>query len=168
MAEREASRAPLELWAGPECTIVRLGDRWRDQVTETGHEARDADIDLIAALGIRTLRYPILWERVAPDRPDRLDFSWTDRRLERLAAHGIEAIGGLLHHGSGPAYTDLLDPDFPAKLADYAARVAARYPHVSRWTPVNEPLTTARFSALYGHWHPHRSDYPAFLRALVN
>jgi dTDP-4-dehydrorhamnose reductase len=23
------------------------------------------------------------------------------------------------------------------------------------WTPVNEPLTTARFSGLYGHWYPH-------------
>ena len=23
------------------------------------------------------------------------------------------------------------------------------------WTPINEPLTTARFSALYGHWYPH-------------
>jgi dTDP-4-dehydrorhamnose reductase len=168
VAKREASRSPLQLWAGPECTIVRLGERWRDQSNETGHHVRDADIDLIAALGIKTVRYPILWERVAPERPDRLDFSWTDRRLERLAAHGIDVVGGLLHHGSGPAYTDLLDPGFPAKLADYAARVAARYPQIRRWTPVNEPLTTARFSALYGHWYPHLRDYPAFLRALVN
>ena len=36
------------------------------------------------------------------------------------------------------------------------------------WTPVNEPLTTARFSGLYGHWYPHGRDYPTFLRALVN
>ena len=33
---------------------------------------------------------------------------------------------------------------------------------------MNEPLTTARFSGLYGHWYPHRRDYPAFLRCLVN
>ena len=147
---------------------MRLGDRWRDQVRETGHGLREGDIDLIAELGIRTLRYPILWESVAPERPDVLDFAWTDRRVAALGERGIELIGGLLHHGSGPAYTNLLDPDFPAKLADYAARVAARYPQIVQWTPVNEPLTTARFSALYGHWYPHRSDYPAFLRALVN
>lgn len=165
---RSAVETPLCLWGGAECTIVRLDDDWRDQAEETGHSARDGDVDLIAALGIRTLRFPILWERVAPNRPDELDFAWTDRRLALLGARGIEPIAGLLHHGSGPAYTDLLDPDFPAKLADYALRVAARYPHISKWTPVNEPLTTARFSALYGHWYPHRRDYPAFLRALVN
>jgi dTDP-4-dehydrorhamnose reductase len=32
---------------------------------------------------------------------------------------------------------------------------------------VNEPLTTARFSGLYGHWYPHRADEPSFLRMLA-
>ena len=166
--DRASIRPPLQLWAGPECSIVRLGDRRRDQVRETGHHARDADIDLIAGLGIGTVRYPILWESIAPERPDRLDFGWTDRRIDALTGHGIALIGGLLHHGAGPAYTNLLDPDFPARLADYAWRVAERYPQICRWTPINEPLTTARFSALYGHWHPHRRDYGDFLWALVN
>jgi dTDP-4-dehydrorhamnose reductase len=85
-----------------------------------------------------------------------------------LRERGIKVIGGLLHHGSGPRYTDLLDRDFPAKLADFAARVADRYPWIEMWTPVNEPLTTARFSGLYGHWYPHKRDYPSFLRALAN
>src|SRR3954463_10289882 len=35
------------------------------------------------------------------------------------------------------------------------------------YTPVNEPLTTARFSGLYGHWYPHGEDYPTFARALM-
>ena len=160
--------SPLELWGGAECTIVRIGDKWRDQAEETGHRARPGDIERIAALGIRRLRFPILWETVAPERPDRLDFAWTDERLEALRKRGIAVVGGLLHHGSGPRYTDLLDPDFPRKLGDYAARVAERYPWIDMWTPVNEPLTTARFSALYGHWYPHRRDYPSFLRALAN
>ncbi|HEX9932858.1 MAG TPA: family 1 glycosylhydrolase [Allosphingosinicella sp.] len=160
--------APMELWGGVECTIVRLGDEYRDQSRETGHHDRKDDIDLLAGLGVTTVRYPILWEAVAPDSPDTLDFSWQDERLEMLRERGIEVIGGLLHHGSGPKYTDLLDPEFPAKLADYAAKVAARYPWIKLWTPVNEPLTTARFSALYGHWYPHTQDYSVFLRALVN
>lgn len=163
-----AATFPLALWGGPECSIVRVGDGWRDQLEETGHRRRSDDIDLIAALGIRTVRYPILWEAVAPDRPDRLDFAWTDDRLARLRERGIEVVAGLAHHGSGPAYTDLLDPGFAARLGDYAARVADRYPWIDKWTPVNEPLTTARFSGLYGHWYPHRRDYPSFLRALVN
>jgi dTDP-4-dehydrorhamnose reductase len=162
------ARATPELWGGVECTIVRVGDEYRDQSAETGHALRPGDIDLIAGLGIRTLRYPILWERVAPERPDRLDFAWSDERLSMLRERGIAVIGGLLHHGSGPLYTNLLDPDFPKKLGDYAARVAERYPWIAAWTPVNEPLTTARFSGLYGHWYPHRRDYRSFLRALVN
>ena len=59
-------------------------------------------------------------------------------------------IGGLVHHGSGPRYTNLLDPKFPQLLADYAAKVAKRYPWIEYWTPVNEPLTTARFSCSTG------------------
>jgi dTDP-4-dehydrorhamnose reductase len=158
----------LELWGGAECTIVRLHDAYRDQAAETGHKDRRGDIDLMAGLGLAAVRFPILWEAVAPERPDQFDFAWADDRLAMLRERGVKVIGGLLHHGSGPRYTDLLDPDFPQKLADYAARVAERYPWIAMWTPVNEPLTTARFSALYGHWYPHRHDYPALLRALVN
>jgi dTDP-4-dehydrorhamnose reductase len=168
MIEDQCATAPLELWGGVECTIVRLGEEYRDQTEETGHFRRREDIDLIAGLGIRTVRYPILWEAIAPERGDRLDFAWTDERLAMLRERGIRVVGGLLHHGSGPRYTDLLDRDFPKKLADFAARVADRYPWIEMWTPVNEPLTTARFSGLYGHWYPHGRDYPTFLRALVN
>lgn len=166
--KEDRRRASPELWGGAECTIVRLNEDYRDQSVETGHRDRRGDVDLIAGLGLTTVRFPILWEAVAPERPDRLDFAWTDDRLALLRERGIKVIGGLLHHGSGPRYTDLLDPDFPAKLADYAARVAERYPWIDMWTPVNEPLTTARFSGLYGHWYPHKRSYPAFLRALAN
>lgn len=166
-AERQDTPPP-ELWGGAECTIVRLQDAYRDQAAETGHRGRRDDIDLMAGLGLSRVRFPILWESIAPDRPDRLDFAWTDDRLALLRERGIAVIGGLVHHGSGPRYTSLVDPDFPKKLADFAARVAERYPWIGMWTPVNEPLTTARFSGLYGHWYPHGRDYPTFLRALVN
>ena len=160
--------ARLELWGGVECTIVRLGEGFRDQTAETGHRHRGGDIDLIADLGVTTVRYPILWEAIAPDDPDVCDWSWTDERLAMLRERGIEVIGGLCHHGSGPKYTELLDPEFPQKLAAFADKAARRYPWITQWTPVNEPLTTARFSALYGHWYPHAKDNPSFLRALVN
>jgi dTDP-4-dehydrorhamnose reductase len=158
----------MDLWGGIEATVVRIGDRWRSQIVETGHHDRPGDLDRIASLGIRTLRYPILWESVAPEHPDACDWSWHDRQLPRLRALGIEVIAGLVHHGSGPSYTDLLDPAFGDKLAAYAGAVAARYPWIQHFTPVNEPLTTARFSALYGHWYPHRRDDGSFLRAVLN
>lgn len=160
--------AAIELWGGAESTIARLHQCWRDQAVETGHRARPGDIDLVAGLGLRRVRFPILWEAVAPRRPDRLDLRWAEDRLEQLRERGVAVVAGLVHHGSGPAYTNLLDSDFAAKLADYAAQVAQRFPWIDMWTPVNEPLTTARFAALYGHWYPHRRDTAAFLRALVN
>ncbi|HEX8511231.1 MAG TPA: hypothetical protein VF635_17260, partial [Propionibacteriaceae bacterium] len=159
---------PPELWGGFECSTVRLGARFRDQFAETGHADRIADLDAAAALGIRTLRYPVLWETVSPLRADTCDWTWTDARLHRLRELGIRPVVGLVHHGSGPSYTSLLDPAFAEGLAAHAGRVAARYPWVTDYTPVNEPLTTARFSGLYGHWYPHRTNEADFLRALVN
>ena len=159
---------PLELWGGVECTVVRVGDEFRNQIVETGHDTRLDDLDAIARLGIKAIRYPIVWETVAPDRPDRLDFSWHDERLARLRELGVSVIAGLVHHGSGPRYTSLVDADFPRLLGEYAARVAERYPWIEWWTPVNEPLTTARFACLYGHWYPHHHSYPSMARALVN
>ncbi|RDI61922.1 family 1 glycosylhydrolase [Microvirga subterranea] len=159
---------PLELWGGLECTVARIGDDFRDQSLETGHRDRIEDLDRIADLGIRTLRYPILWETISPVSPDEADFSWHDERVARMQQLGIRAIAGLCHHGSGPGYTDMLDPAWPELLARHARNVAERYPHLDLYTPVNEPLTTARFSGLYGHWYPHGTGYGPFLTALVN
>jgi dTDP-4-dehydrorhamnose reductase len=160
---------PPELWGGIECTVARIHDATRNQIAETGHLQREHDLDLIATLGIRTLRYPVLWETISPDAPDQCDWQWHDGRLGRLRELGISPIAGLVHHGSGPRYTSLVDDAFPQLLARHAANVAARYPWIEKYTPVNEPLTTARFSGLYGHWYPHgKDDYAIFLRALIN
>ena len=145
----------------------RVGDRYFDQLVRNGHDRRPDDIVRIAGLGIRAVRYPVLWERTAPAGLEAIDWRWPDERLGLLRAHGLRPIVGLLHHGSGPRDTSLVDPAFPRRLADYAARVAERYPWVEDWTPVNEPLTTARFSGLYGHWYPHGRDERTFARALV-
>jgi dTDP-4-dehydrorhamnose reductase len=158
----------LELWGGHECTVNRVGDRYRDQTWATGHQHRRDDLARFAELGIKALRYPVLWERVAPDRPDQFDWRWSDERLAEIARLGMRPIVGLVHHGSGPHYTSLIDDSFAPLLGNYAAAVAERYPHVEEWTPVNEPLTTARFSALYGVWYPHARDEGLFWQAVLN
>src|SRR4051794_13779899 len=163
----DLAASPLELWGGIECTVNRVRQTWFDQMAMVGHAGRDDDLDRVAALGIRTLRYPVLWERVAPDRPDDCDWSAADARLGRLRRLGVRPIVGLVHHGSGPAYTSLTDPGFPAGLAEFAGAVARRYPWVTDYTPVNEPLTTARFSGMYGHWYPHGRDALTFARCLL-
>jgi dTDP-4-dehydrorhamnose reductase len=153
------------MWAGIECTIARVGDRWRDELELQGHYDRTGDIDRLAALDVRVIRYPVLWERHAHHG----EAAWqrTGLALGRMRELGIEPLVALLHHGSGPRETSLVAPDFVPRFARYAAEVARRFPWVTRWVPVNEPLSTARFAALYGHWHPHLRDDDAFVRALV-
>lgn len=149
---------PLEIWAGLECTVNRVQDRYFNQMERNGHANRPEDIELIAKLGVRVIRYPVLWELTCPESLDKPDWTWPDERLALIRKHGIRPIAGLLHHGSGPLYTSMIDPEFPEKLATYARMVAERYPWIELYTPVNEPLTTARFSGLYGHWYPHARD----------
>jgi len=158
----------LELWGGIECSHCRVGDVYSDQLTRSGHWHRPTDLDLLAELGLKTLRYPVLWEHTSPESPDTCDWAWADERLPRLRELGINPIVGLVHHGSGPRYTALHEDNFAAGLAQHAANVARRYPWLTHFTPVNEPLTTARFSTLYGHWYPHTRDDRTFVRALLN
>ncbi|MFC4454828.1 family 1 glycosylhydrolase [Deinococcus sonorensis] len=160
--------APLEVWIGVECTLNRVQDQYLHQLDTCGHSRRPDDLDLLAGLGARRIRYPVLWEMVAPTDPEQPDWRWTDERLTRLRELDLQPIATLLHHGSGPEYTDLLDPHFPEKLAAYARKVAERYPWLRLYTPVNEPLTTARFSGLYGVWYPHHTSDASFVRMLLN
>ena len=165
---QQASSSNPELWGGIECTINRINDSYLDQLEYANHYNREGDLSLIAELGIKTLRYPVLWERhqFAPDT--EIDWSWTEKQLMTLTDHGIKPIAGLLHHGSGPAFTNLLDETFPEKLAVYAEKVATKFPWIEYYTPVNEPLTTARFSGLYGFWYPHTKNDVSFAKMLLN
>jgi dTDP-4-dehydrorhamnose reductase len=158
----------MALWGGLECTVNRVRDNFFSQMDRNGHAGRLQDIERFASLGIKAIRYPVLWERTAPDGIDKADWSWPDERLPALRDLGVTPIVGLIHHGSGPRHTSLVDPDFPEKLAEYAGAVARRYPWVEYYTPVNEPLTTARFSGLNGVWYPHGADEQTFVRALLN
>ncbi|HEU4603561.1 MAG TPA: SDR family oxidoreductase [Steroidobacteraceae bacterium] len=168
MQRKRSAMHALEVWGGVECTVNRVHDVFHDQLVANGHDTRIDDLDRFAALGLRRLRYPVLWERTAANSPNELRFEWADARMQRMRSLGVDPIVGLLHHGSGPRYTSLIDPHFPDLFANYAGAVARRYPWANAYTPINEPLTTARFSALYGHWFPHKRDDASFARAIVN
>lgn len=156
----------MEIWGGVECTVARVRNKVHDQLKLNGHETRPNDLELIADLGIRTIRYPILWEKYFKS-PENF-FSLHDKRLEKLRDLNITPIAGLVHHGSGPFITDLSQPGFPELLADYAYTIAQRYPWIEYYNPINEPLTTARFSGLYGIWYPHHQSDKSFARIFLN
>lgn len=157
-----------EIWGGIEGTINRVGDRYFDQSEYSGHYKREGDIDLIASLGITRLRYPVLWEKHQPQKGAAIDWSHAEKNLNRLRELQIEPIAGLVHHGSGPLHVNFFDGSFEQGLAAYARRVAKRFPWLEYYTPVNEPLTTARFCGLYGHWYPHLKDNLRFYKILLS
>ena len=59
--------------------MARVGSGYSDQIERTGHDRRPDDIDRFAALGLRALRYPVLWEREP-------QWKWVDERLKRIRA----------------------------------------------------------------------------------
>ncbi|MDQ3694684.1 MAG: Hsp20/alpha crystallin family protein [Chloroflexota bacterium] len=86
-----------ELWSGPfqhtvtlpfEVDAAKAKASFENVIVRTGHEHRDDDLDRIAALGIKTLRYPVLWERVVPTNPAHPDWTrWHGGRGGGAAAH---------------------------------------------------------------------------------
>lgn len=163
-----AQEAHLEMWAGLECTFNRVGDTWINQEDKNGHGKRiESDLEMFSTIGVKKIRYPCLWETVAPHDPDSFDWDNLDARLHHLRKLEVEIIATFLHHGSGPKYTSLIDEDFPFKLEKYAKNFAERYPWVEHFTPINEINTTTRFSFLYGHWYPHcKMDHRGYVRSL--
>ena len=159
----------LEIWGGMECSYTRIKDRYGDQLDYCGHYRRGIeDIQKIAELGFKALRYPIIWERYGSPRGDDASWTWLERQLNTLRYLKITPIAGLVHHGSGPIHATLLDDCFPGEIGKYAEQVAERFPWIEYYTPINEPLTTARFCGLYGFWYPHRADARSFADIFLN
>lgn len=156
-----------EIWGGIECTVNRIEDLFHDQLDRPEHCVPLDEVSRVKELGIKALRFPVIWERMQPEKGPISSNKWPDKALYQLRESGIQPIIGLLHHGYGPAWTGILDPDFPKYLADYAYTVAERYPWITAYTPINEPLTTARFSGLYGHWYPHAQNARTFIELFL-
>ncbi|RYD53964.1 MAG: glycosyl hydrolase family protein [Sphingobacteriales bacterium] len=161
------SKSLPAIWAGMECTISRVGDDFHDQLQCGSYYDKDY-LQPVLDLNVSAIRFPVLWEKHEPEQGATIDWTWAREQLGRIRHKGIEPIVGLLHHGSGPAFTSLADKAMPYYFADYAAKVAQAFPWVNYYTPVNEPLTTARFSGLYGHWYPHKKSDRHFLNMLIN
>jgi dTDP-4-dehydrorhamnose reductase len=158
----------MEIWGGIECTINRVENEYFDQIDFQGHFERKDDLKHICDLGITKLRYPIIWEKHQPHENEEINWRPVDENLRYLKSRNVDVIAGLVHHGSGPSFVSLMDSSFEKGLAAYAEKVAKAFPWINFYTPVNEPLTTARFCGLYGLWYPHQKDDFSFLRILIN
>jgi len=153
--------------SGIECSAPTIArGRRQDELRKTGHWQRYAeDLALVASWGIRYLRYGITFHVVSRD-PSRLDWAWTDRALDALRAADIEPIVDLMHFGVPGDLRGMGDPRLPERFLAYATAFAERYPWVRFYTPVNEPLVGATFSAALGWWNERASDERSFVAAI--
>ncbi len=149
-------------------TSPRTG-RTLDEYELTEHYQRwRSDLDLIAELGVRRVRYGIPWHRINP-APGVWDFSSADGPLERLLELGIDPIVDLVHYGVPPWIEGaFLHPDFDRFMSEYGARVAERFRgRIAMYTPLNEPRVTAWYCGKLGWWPPFRRGWRGFLAVLL-
>lgn len=162
------------LWAtGIEDTFITAPwpatGRTLDEYELTGHYAHwEADLELMAHLGVRTVRYGVPWHRINP-APGEWHWEWADRPLSRLLELGINPIVDLVHYGLPPwiegAY---LHPQFAEFMAEYAGRLAERFQGRLRWyTPLNEPRITAWYCGKLGWWPPYRRGWRGFVAVML-
>src|SRR5436305_8345124 len=98
-----------QLWAGLECSINRVNNNFFDQFEFSGCYRNKNHIEALISLGVKAVRYPLLWERYQKDLQTKIRFNEAHKDVHQLLEARIQPIIGLLHHGSGPAFTNLED-----------------------------------------------------------
>jgi len=155
---------------GIECSYptIKQGRLRRDQLKECGHyEHWKKDLRLVQELGLKVLRYGLPYYSIHR-APGKFDWSFADEVMNEIQRLNITPILDLLHFGVPSWVGDFQNPELPTHFADFADAVAARYPWVRFYTPVNEIYVTAKMSAKDGVWNEQLKDDKAFVTALMS
>lgn len=171
-----AEAADYESWrfvfaTGIECSNPVITGRdgrdvRRDLLAECRHYERfREDFRLTREMGLRFLRYGLPYHLTNPQR-GRYDWSFADEAMGEMQRLGITPILDLLHFGVPDWLGDFQNPELPVRFAEYAGRVAERYPWVRAYTPVNEMYIAARASGKDGVWNERLKTDKGFVTAL--
>jgi beta-glucosidase/6-phospho-beta-glucosidase/beta-galactosidase len=137
-----------------------------DSMIKCGHDRLwREDFELLKEMGIQFLRYGTPYYQIHR-APGLFDWDFTDVTFGKLREDGVEAIADLCHFGVPDWLGDFQNPDFPEHFAEFAGAFAARFPWVRLYTPVNEILIAAKFSAEYGWWNERLRSQQAFVTAI--
>jgi len=137
-----------------------------DEMARSGHYRRwREDFQLVRDLGIDHLRYGVP-HYLAYVAPGRYDWDFSDETYNELRRLEIRQIVDLCHFGVPDWIGNFQNPDFPHYFAEYAKQVALRYPWLRMFTPINEMLIAAEFSAKLGFWNERLKSDRAFVTAL--
>ncbi|WP_166442234.1 glycoside hydrolase family 1 protein [Nakamurella flava] len=140
--------AALTVWDVFGALPGRIADGTAPTTGAGGVERLDADLDLLAELGVRAHRVTLSWARLAPQGqvdPGGAGSDFYRRLLDGLRDRGI-APWVALHHWDLPLSLmeqgGWLARETAHRFADYAAAAAAAFgDRVAAWTTVDEPAT---------------------------
>ena len=155
---------------GIECSYPTIdhGRIRRDELAECGHYERwREDLALVKELGLKVLRYGLPYHRTHVG-PGRYDWAFADLVMAEMRRLEITPILDLLHFGVPDWLGNFQNPELPIHFAEYADAVAARYPWVRYYTPVNEIYVTARVSAKDGLWNEQLTGDASYVTAMKN
>jgi beta-glucosidase len=132
----------------------------------------EADLDLMAELGLESYRFSIAWPRVQPTGrgpANAAGLGFYRRLTEGLLERGIEPIATLYHWDLPQALQDAGgwgERDTAQRFAEYAELVAAELgDSVSQWITHNEPWVVAFLGHAYGTKAPGIRHWPTALRS---
>jgi beta-glucosidase len=139
-----------------------------DQLESCGfYKHWQTDFELLEEIGVHAVRFgPPLhktWLGVG-----KYDWEFADLTLNRLKDQGVTVIADLCHFGVPDWIGDFQNDDFPWLFAKYAQDFAKRYPWIEDYTPINEMLICATFSARLGWWNEQKTDDKSFVTAIRN
>jgi beta-glucosidase len=161
----EGGRGP-SIWDTFAHTPGKIANGENGDVAIDHYHRWEADLDLIAELGIAHYRFSIAWPRVMPDgrtlNPEGLAFY--DRLVDGMLARGITPLA-TLYHWDLPQALDQgpnggwLARETAERFADYARVVGERLgDRLSAVTTLNEPWCSAYLGYGSGEHAPGRTD----------
>ena len=133
----------------------------------------DADLDLLASLGVDAYRFSVAWPRAVPAGVGPLNVPGLDfyeRMVDGLLARGIEPVATLYHWDLPQGLQDhggWTSRSTSGAFAHYAAAVGRRLgDRVRMWTTLNEPFCSAYVGHAEGRHAPGVVNEEAALQAV--
>ena len=163
---------PMELWAFLENSdFVRCKDGFlyrQDEVRLIRHdEFLETDYQLLVEAGCVGVR-DAAWWYVSHPAPGTFDWTWLDRVVAAAEKYKLKLYLDLWHYGY-PDWLDILSPDAPMHLADFARNIARRCPSLEYYCVCNEPSLLVEMAGRQGEWSPFlREENPSAFRRQVS
>src|SRR5680860_207612 len=151
----------------------RVSDGSDGSIATDHYHRWEADLDLLAELGVGAYRFSVAWPRIQPDgrgRPSRAGLDFYDRIVDGLRARGIAPWLCLNHWDLPQALQDRggwPNRDVASYFAAYAEHVAlALGDRTEQLFMLNEPNVHAVMGYLFGLHAPGHSELGEFLAAV--